>query len=189
MKKEKQKGKIVFCSGEKVILRPLMKGDIEKLLVWFNNPEMTQYLSMNMPMYEKEEEEWLEMLHKRKQTDIVFAIETKKGNFIGTIGLHKIIWVDRIAEVGIAIGEKEYRGRGYGTEALMLLLEYAFNSLNLRKACLTVLGFNKRAYRCYCKCGFKVEGRKRQQFYKNGRYTDEIVMAVFKRNWLTSKKR
>ncbi len=175
--------RIVFCSGKKIVLRPLIKRDIPQLLVWFNDPEVNQYLTGYLPLYEKEEEEWFERLHRDKQTEIVLAIETKKGNFIGNIGLHRIRWTDGFATLGITIGNKHYWGQNYGSDAIMTILKYAFNTLNLRKICLSVLEFNQRAYRCYYKCGFREEGRKKKQYFKNGRYVDEIQMAIFKRDF------
>lgn len=179
----RKKERIVFRSSKRVVLRPSMRKDIKKILVWMNDPEVLQYIRHNFPLYEKEEEEWFEKLGKQKQNDVVLAIETKKGVHIGNTGIHRISWADRIGNIGIFVGDKKYWGKKYGYEAMMLLLEYAFNTLNLRKMCLSVFNFNERAYKCYCRCGFKVEGRKREQYYANGKYHDEIVMAVFRKDW------
>ncbi|MBU2109630.1 GNAT family N-acetyltransferase [Patescibacteria group bacterium] len=181
--------RIFFRKGKKVFLRPVFKKDVPNFLVWFNDPEVTQWLSLTFPINEKEEEEWVENLQKRKPNDFVLMIETKDRKALGTIGLHKIFWQHRIAEIGIAIGEKKYWSKGYGTEATMLLLDYAFNTLDLRKVGLSVLDNNGRAYKCYSKCGFKVIGRRKEQFYKNGKHLDEIIMEVFKKDWQLIFKR
>jgi len=170
---------IIFLQGQKVNLRPLFDSDINDLLRWVNDQEVTQYLTMYLPTYEKEETDWIENLSKCKSNDIVLGIESG-GSLIGTIGLHGINWKDRTGTLGISIGENSYWNKGCGTEAVLLILNYAFKNLNLRKICLSVLGHNKRAKRCYEKCGFKVEGCKRRQVFKNARYVDEILMAVFR---------
>ncbi len=170
--------------GKKIILRPPTKADIPKFLVWFNDPEINGYLNRYLPVYEKDEELWLDNLQKNKETDIVFVMETTDGVSVGTVGIHRIHWKDRTGVLGIAIGEKEYWNKGMGTEAIMLLLDYLLNTLNLRKITLSVLGNNKRGQACYTKCGFITEGCLTRQIYKNGRYVDEILMAVFRKNWL-----
>ena len=68
-------------------------------------------------------------------------------------------------------------------------LNYAFNTLNLRKICSSVLAFNKRSLKYNLHCGYKIEGRKRKQIFKNGKYWDEIILGLFKKDWLTIWKR
>ncbi len=178
-----EKQRIIFLKGKKVILRPLNKEtDLENCVRWMNDKEVIQYIYLFLPMSFQQEEEWFDGLAKRKD-DIQLAIETLNGNYIGNISMG-ISWKDRVAGIGITIGEKEYWGKSYGTDAIMLLLEYAFNSLNLRKICLSVLNFNKRAQRVYEKCGFKKEGCLKEHVYKNGKYVDLIDMAVFKKDFL-----
>ena len=175
---------IEFLKGKRLILRPLLRQDIPYLLRWINDEDVTQYLATYLPMMEADEERWLETLVKDKQTNLVFMIVTTDGKPIGTMGLHHISWQNRVAITGALIGEKEYWGKGYGTEAKILLLNYAFNTLNLRKVCSSVFSCNKRSYAYQVKCGYVEEGRRRRQFYKKGRYWDKILMAVFKKDWL-----
>lgn len=178
-------GRVVFLRGRKTILRPLNKlTDLPKLLVWINDPEVNRYLLSFLPQTVEDEEKWFDSLVEKKNTDIVLAIETRSGKFIGTMGLHRISWKDGVATTGALIGEKRYRGKGYGTDAKMALLNYAFNTLNLRKVCSSVVGFNGRSLAYNFHCGYRREGRRRKQFFKNGRYWDEILLACFKRQWL-----
>ena len=180
--------KVVFARGKKVILRPLRKEtDLEPCVRWFNDPKVTQYLTFYLPLTRHEESEWFDNLGKRDD-ELVFAIGTLKGEFIGTVGFHEIHPSDRTATCGIVIGEKGRRGanweRGFGTDAMMLLLNYGFNTLNLRKINALVFAPNRRSLRCCLKCGYEIEGRRRLQRYRNGVYHDELVLAVFKENWL-----
>ncbi len=176
--------KIVFLRGRKVTLRSLDKEtDLASCQRWVNDAEVRHYLKRYMPVSRQAEEEWFDGLAK-KPNDLVFAIETLEGKFIGTMGLLGIHWKDRFATSGAMIGEKDYWGKGYGTDAKMALLDYAFNALNLRKVCSTVISYNKRSLRCLLRCGYKIEGRRKNQFFKDGRYWDEVVLAVFKKDWL-----
>ncbi len=180
-----EKQRIIFLKGKKVVLRPLNKEtDLKNCTKWMNDQEIGRYLgNAYLPKsLEQEEEEWFDDLVKRKD-HVYLAIETLKGIYIGNISM-AISWKDRNAGLGVCIGEKEYWGKGFGTDVMMLLLEYAFNTLNLRKICLTVFDFNKRAKRVYEKCGFIVEGVSKEHVYQNGKYIDLIEMAVFKKDFL-----
>jgi RimJ/RimL family protein N-acetyltransferase len=130
-----------------------------------------------------EEEKWWERLHDRKN-DHIFAIEAEDGAHIGQMGLHGVDYENRRAVLGIGIGEKDYWGRGYGTDAIQALLGWAFDHLNLNRVGLHVYDFNQRAIRCYEKCGFRREGVVRQAWYVGGQYHDEVVMGILRDEFL-----
>ncbi|MDO8504775.1 MAG: GNAT family protein [Candidatus Liptonbacteria bacterium] len=174
----------LFRRSKRVSLRVITKDNIPKYLEWFNDPEVTQYTSGIFPVSEEEETEWVQNLSKRKQTDVMFAIWTNDGRLIGNMGLHRINYVDGTAVTGAVIGEKDFWGKGLGMEAKMLLLEWAFNTLNLRKINSHVLGFNKRSQRYSEKCGYKIEAVLKDQMFRNGKYEDMVIMSVFKTDWL-----
>ena len=181
--------RVAFLKGKRIILRPLRKEtDLESCVLWLNDPEVTQYIRRYTPLSYDEEEAWFHGLPS-KDNDIVLGIETLNGEFIGVIGLRRINWKDRVATTGTLIGRKEFWNKGYGTEAKMLLLDYGFNTLNLRKICSVVYGFNKRALQYSFKCGYKVEGKRRKQVFKRGKYWDEIILGVFKEEWLPHWKK
>ena len=168
--------------GQKTRLRAIERSDIPTFLRWFNDPEVRQYLSMYLPLSEAQEERWFER-QLEDDSSHVFAIETADGVHIGNVGLHDIDWKNRRALCGIVIGEKEYWNRGYGSDALRTLLRFAFEELNLHRVFLHVFDFNERAIRCYEKVGFRHEGRLRQARFTEGRYVDELVMAVLREEW------
>ena len=181
--KPKRQG-IVFLKGRKVVLRPLnKKTDLEACCRWVNDPTVRQYISTTFPTSIHQEEKWFDDLPNRKD-EIVFGIETIGGKIIGVISLVHIKWHDRTATTGAMIGDKRYWGKGYGTDAKMILLDYAFNQLNLRKICSAVFSFNKRSLRYNLRCGYKIEGRLKKQMFKNGKYRDNILLAVLKKDWL-----
>ena len=113
------------------------------------------------------------------------AIETKKrGEYIGNISLFSVNNINRVAELGIVIGEKRFWSKGCGTDAAMLLIVYGFNSLNLRKIKWRALAFNERSVKCGKRCGQKQEGILREEIFVNGRYVDVVCLAVFKEDFL-----
>jgi RimJ/RimL family protein N-acetyltransferase len=180
----KQNLRVVFLQGKKLYLRPPTKDDIPFFIRWMNDQEVTQFLATFLPITEAGEIEWLEGLQKNQDKDLVFVIvDAKTHKPIGLMGLHRINWKDRTTTTGARIGEKSYWGKGYGSEAKMLLLHYAFHTLNLRKVCSLVLSFNGRSKAYSEKCGYKIEGTLKKQIFKDGRYWDEIHMAVFKKDW------
>ena len=176
---------IKFLICKRVYLRPLLKEDIPLLLKWINDPDVYQYLMSCLPVMEAEEEEWFKHIHRNRERNIVLMMCITDGDKpIGTMGLHGISQKDGTATTGALIGEKEYWGKGYGTEAKMVLLNYAFNILNLRKICSSVLAFNGRSQRYSEKCGYVVEGTLKKQHFANGKYVDEVLMAVFKKDFM-----
>ena len=172
--------------GKRLRLRAIERSDIPAFVHWFNDPEVIRHLTLYMPMSQAEEERWFEQ-HLGDQQRHVFGIETTDGQLIGNIGLEAINWKDRKAELGIVIGEKEYWGQGYGTEAIKTLLEFAFRQMNLHRVSLRVFDDNERARRCYEQCGFKLEGRLREAEFSDGRYRDELVMGILHDEFLQGR--
>jgi len=166
--------------GERVRLRPIEREDLPRFVEWFSDPEVRRYLSMVLPFSLAQEERWFEALLDRleERTLVALTIETLDGVHIGNIGLHNIDWKDRHAELGIAIGEKEYWGRGYGTDAIHTILRVAFHDMNLHRVFLRVHADNARGIRCYQKVGFQMEGTLRESVFQQGAYHDMLVMGI-----------
>lgn len=176
---------VIFRQGKRLYLRPLEKGDLPFFVRSMNDPEVTRFLTICLPVGIEDEEEWFERQRKNRDESLVFAIVLKEGNqLIGSMGFHRIDHLNGTAMTGSAIGKKECWGKGYGTEAKMLLLEYAFNTLNLRKVCSAAYAPNERSIGCLKRCGYKEEGRLRAQHFINGEYVDDVLLAVFRNEWL-----
>jgi RimJ/RimL family protein N-acetyltransferase len=169
-----------LINGALVRLRPNSLDDLERYLVWVNDPEVTRFQGIRYPLSRAAEEEWLkESLGKTSPPEIVLAIETLTDTrHIGSIGLHDIQRENRRAVLGVMIGDKTCWDRGYGTDALQTLLRFAFDEVNLHRVQLLVHEHNARAIACYRKCGLVEEGRLREDWYQDGRYADTIVMGV-----------
>lgn len=174
---------VVFLRGQKVILRPLMKSDMSTVVRWINDPDVREFIEMPFPKTEAEEDEWFRVLG-RDDKNIVLAIETLEGAFIGEMGIHRINWIDRVGTTGALIGNKEYWGKGFGTDAKMILLEYAFHTLNLHKLYSRVIEYNKRSLDYSLHCGYRVEGVRKLHSFKKGKYWDVIELAIFEKDWL-----
>lgn len=180
----------IFREGKRLYFVPLHgdEAEMETVLRWFNDPEVTNFLQFTSPVNRIREKEWYERLYA-DNTQVVVGIRLKRSHrYIGNCGLHAIDSLHRKAEAGIAIGEKDCWGKGYGTEAMELLLDYGFDTLNLHRIFLRVYDFNKRAMGSYKKIGFKQEGTYRDDIFKAGRYYDTHVLSVLEKEWRKRRK-
>ncbi len=173
-----------MLTGEKVNLRTLKRSDIESLLRWFNDSEVIHYVNFHLPMTEMTEEKYIENV-AMSSTDVVFIIEAldDDNKLIGTMGLHGINPKDQNGSFGIVIGEKSHWGKGYGTEATQLIIEYAFHQLNLHRISANVLAYNERSLRMLNNLGFQEEGRQREAMFKNGEFHDIVMFGLLRDEW------
>jgi len=178
---------MITHEGRVARLRPLRASDRERTLSWRNDPEIRDNaLGYRFPVTEVMEEKWIaHALDDQSRTRVIFAIEDRKdGRLVGLIYLTEIDWISRVASFGIMIGDKARQGRGIATDAMHLILRYAFSCLNLRKICLRVADYNTRAQALYDRLGFAVEGRLRQHVYLEDTFHDVILMALFRDDYL-----
>jgi RimJ/RimL family protein N-acetyltransferase len=134
---------------------------------------------------EKKHKEWIE---KQMEQDPVqsyrFSIRTlAEDKFIGDVAIRPN-WAHADGMIGIAIGERDYWGKGYGTDATRLIVQYGFIELNLQRVTLGVHAYNSRAVRAYEKAGFQIEGVIRGETLREGRRTDGLYMGILRQEWL-----
>jgi len=174
-----------MLNGEKVRLRAIQREDLETLCR-FNNDVAVELAGGGDPPYPQSlarlQAEFDADASKGGRDGMGFAIEANE-TFIGQCALFRVDEVSQTAELGITIGDPDYWGRGYGREAIRLLLDYGFRLRNLRKIWLHVHAANERAIRAYIACGFVEEGRQRQHIWSNGRYDDLVLMGVLRDEW------
>jgi diamine N-acetyltransferase len=165
---------------EDVYLRALELSDVDRTQKWHNDPDLYAMLvSPFRHVSHAAEEEWIRRKASYSQTEVQLAICLREGDqHIGNVHLTDIDWVARHACVGIFIGASQYWSKGYGRQAVRLILCHAFHDLGLHRVYLTVLEDNPRAIRTYEKCGFVVEGKLRQHDFKQGRFKDLILMGI-----------
>ena len=157
---------------------------------WGRDTEYLRLLEMEpcIPRSIKTIQAWLEKeLRKDPPSFYLFMIRTLQDDrLIGDIDLGGVDWVNGDAFVGIGLGEREYWGNGYGTDAMRVVLRYAFTELNLHRVSLDVFEYNPRACRSYEKAGFTLEGRAREYLHREGRRWDLIFMGILREEWLSS---
>ena len=171
--------------GEKCYLSPIDTNDAEKFTEWLNDLEVTVNLqTYNTVLNVENEKAFLENLTKTHNYSI---IEKKNDELLGVCGFMDIDQVNQTAEAGIFIGNKNYWNRGYGTEALTLLLDYGFKALNLHNIMLRVYEYNKRAIKTYEKTGFRQIGVRREALYRDLKWHDIILMDIVPNDYYKGK--
>ncbi len=171
---------LTVLTGELVTLRPVEPEDYRALAVFANDVELELLGGGDPPTPTPLASVSATNEQLRENPDSInFAITANEaaGKLIGHCGLWRHDQLGRTVELGITIGDREYWGRGYGREAVALLVDYAFRLRNMRKVHLSVHATNTRAIRCYAATGFVEEGRLREQVWSNGAYVDLVLMG------------
>ena len=171
--------------GNNVVLREFRSEDISGMRAWATDPDVTRYLSNRylMPQTWEQTEEFLRSVLSGSAGGYNFVIAEKGSlKYMGQCGLIKIDHQSRVGTLAIVI-PREHHSKGYGGEAIGLLLAFAFEQLNLNKVELSVIEDNLRAVALYERCGFQLEGRLRQAQYQDGRYKDILAMGALRDEW------
>lgn len=169
-------------AGEKIYLSPMNIEDAEIYVKWLNDFNVTDGLGTSNKITTLEaEKEWILQNSNQYQLAIIRLEDNK---LIGNCGFHGIDQLRQCADVGLFIGDEENRNKGYGQEALNLLLDYGFNYLNFNNIMLRVFAFNERAINCYKKAGFKEIGRRRKAYYLKGKFHDEVFMDILREEYI-----
>ncbi|MDX8046671.1 GNAT family protein [Gracilibacillus sp. S3-1-1] len=172
-------------SSQRISLRKVDRTDAEKYHIWRNDMEVMSYTNLSLDQYTIEDtQHFVESVLMDASSSKSYMIVDNEENL--SIGITSLIHIDgknRNAECIIDIGEKQYWGNGYGKEALSLLLDFAFNELNLHRISLNVFSFNKRAIHVYQSLGFIQEGTSRQALFRNGQWHDIIQMGILQAEW------
>lgn len=155
---------------------------------WMRDSEYWRLMSSGpaVPYSTRSVEQWIE---KDQENDpprgfgfLIYTLEC--GRLVGEIGLDGVRWRDGDTFVGISIGSRDDWGKGYGTDAMRIILRYAFDELNLKRVTLNVFAYNPRAIRSYEKAGFKLEGCQREALHKDGQRYDILYMGILREDWM-----
>ncbi len=176
---------VAFLKGDTIDLRPLERTDVDAILPWINDPDVTRTLLIHRPVNREAEIEFIDRMSKSEHDVALGIVEKATGRLIGATGLHKVDPHTRQCEFGIFIGEPAARGKGYGIEATRLITRFAFATLNMNRVWLHVTAENEAAIGVYEKVGYRREGVLRQALYKEGRYHDLVTMAILREEWDT----
>jgi len=177
--------------GERVRLSSEDPETLAKLFSqWSNDSEYSRLLDWDPARCHsvKNVQKWFEK-DGENPARVFFAIRTLKDDrIIGEIGLNGIRWNHGDCFVGIGLGERKYWGKGYGTDAMKVILRYAFTEMNLQRVTLDVFEYNPRGVRSYEKAGFVHEGRERGTLLREGRRWDVIFMGILRADWLKAQE-
>lgn len=171
--------------GELIRLAAPAEGDAEVFARWTEDAEYLRALDTDYarPMSVAEMGKRLEQFIQDPGT-VEFRIRTLQDDrLIGFVALHTIEWNNRTANLAIGIGDPDYRGQGYGTDALRAVLRYAFHEMNMERVGLNVNENNARAIRAYEKVGFRREGAMRRALLRDGKWQDRIIMGILLEEW------
>ncbi len=171
-----------ILTAQKVRLRPVEESDLTHFRRWLADDELRKWLgSLDKQPSVAEEFDWYSA--KRQDPDtVLWSIDSTEGALLGNAEL-RISVVNRRAAVGIGIFDRDEWGKGYGTEAMRLVLDYAFGELKLNRVELATAVENVRAVRSYEKCGFVREGLLREHCLIDGQPSDSVTMAVLRSDW------
>ncbi|MBT9130894.1 MAG: putative ribosomal N-acetyltransferase YdaF [candidate division WS2 bacterium] len=161
----------IFLKGEKVVLRRVVEEDYPTFLRWLNDPEIRVALTVRYPV----DVAYL----KNRLAEGVYLSIIFEDKLAGYVALKDINQLNQRAYLETVVGG-QHRRRGVGKDALITLLNYAFEELNLHKVLLEVYEFNQTAYELYKKVGFVLEGRLRQNSYKLGKFYDLLIMGMLR---------
>lgn len=177
--------------GKLVRLRPPERAEVPLYARWMMNPLLREYITvryLSLALEEKWFENALEAMRRQPPADLYFVIEVRNDDTpIGMCGLHSLDWLNRKAEFGIVIGEPDYWGRGYGTDATRTVLETGFQWLHLHRIYLFVNEDNLRAIRAYERAGFKHEGLQREAVFVRGAYKNLLMMSILENEFKAHK--
>jgi RimJ/RimL family protein N-acetyltransferase len=183
-----------ILKGELVRLSAVDPEEFSKAFThWRRDSEFMRLIDSGEVMLrsQKDSQKWIEKeIEDQDVNQYMFTIRTlAEDKLLGDIGLSVVNWMSRDAFVGLGIGERDFWGRGYGTDVMKVILRYAFTEINLRRVTLSVFEYNPRAVRSYEKAGFVHEGRMRQFLNREGKRWDMLFMGILRDEWMNLQKK
>lgn len=173
----------VFIEGERIYLREIRLSDANKnYRDWMNDPEINQYLESRFERWSVGKLKQYISDIKRNPDNVFLTIVSRDGNkHIGNIKIGPINRRHRYADVGVIIGEKSFWGKGIAAEAIKLVVDYAFNSLDLHKLTAGAYRCNSRSIKAFQKAGFSIEGVRKKHYLCNGDYVDGVLLGIVRK--------
>lgn len=169
---------MAFLEGKSVILRPFERQDLVHLQLWNNQQQTRAQVGQVYPESQSSADAWFERLQADKQRVWFAVVRKSDGKTVGEAGLLRMYFPWRTTDLTMIIGDQEARSQGLGTEAIVLLMDYAFGYLNFHRISIGVVGFNQRAISFYERVGFKKEGVQRDGYYYDHSFSDFVMMSI-----------
>lgn len=169
---------IISDKANGIFLRMMTYEDTESIVAWRNTERVKSRFLYRGEFTPQTHENWIKtMVETGKVVQMMICLENT-GEAIGSVYVRDIDYANKKAEYGIFIGSEEHSGKGYGTAAAKLMLQYCFETLGLHKIFLRVLADNSRAIGSYEKAGFEREAYLKDEIFLDGRYRDLVFMAI-----------
>jgi UDP-4-amino-4,6-dideoxy-N-acetyl-beta-L-altrosamine N-acetyltransferase len=170
---------MVFAD-EVIRFRAIELQDLESLRNWINDPETARYLAMSWPVSTRDQQDWFEKLRKDSDRKKL-VIELTQGELIGMVSFMNMDYRNRSVEIGITIGNPEYRAKGLASRALNLAVRVLFAEFNFHRIWAEILETNEPCLRLFKQADFEQEGLLRESVYWDGRMIGKIIMAKLRR--------
>lgn len=182
--------KHVFLQGKLVYLRALEEKDLSgNYFQWLNDEEVCRYNSHAIfPNSESGMKAFLDSQHRSKDRVVLAIVDIQTDLHIGNISLQNIDWISRTAEYAILMGDKKYWGKGYSTEASLMMCVYGFIKLNLHRIYCGTSEANIGMQKLAAKMKMVKEGIRRKAFFKNGEYKDIFEYGVLKEEFFSGNE-
>lgn len=171
--------------GSQIRLTALNPTDTAQIAHWYHDSEFHRLFD-GTPFRPRPVQHWERWLDERNQDKNVFIFAIRpieSDKLLGWLELDDIQWTHRTAWIGLGIGDPAQRGKGYGSEAMRLILNFAFDELNLYRVQLTAFSYNTRALALYERLGFTREGAFRQALERDGQRHDLILFGILAPEW------
>ena len=179
-----------FIEGDHIYLREVRVSDVnENYYRWMNDPEITQYLESRFyPNSIETLQEYVKDFQGNKDSIFLAIVLKENHTHIGNIKMGPINWFHRLADIGVMLGEKDSWGKGYASEAISLLAEHAFRTLNLHKLTAGCHEQNQGSVKAFQRAGFEIEGIRKKHGFLNGEYVDSILLGKINNTEKNEKK-
>ncbi|MBC1936217.1 GNAT family N-acetyltransferase [Listeria grandensis] len=172
-----------LLQGEFIFLRPLHPNDLDAYYTMFFNEDVRRLTGTKQAFTYPQIEQYIATKWQESDAILLLICLQDTEEVIGDIAIQDIDTTNRHANLRIAISKTEHQSKGYGSEAMRLMLDYGFGILNLHRIELNVFDYNKQATRAYEKVGFIVEGIQREALFYNHTYHDSITMSILAREY------
>ncbi|WP_044639881.1 GNAT family N-acetyltransferase [Risungbinella massiliensis] len=169
---------VKFLQGEKVYLRPLSLADTDQYFHQLFDHEVRRWTGTQKCFTKEQIHQYIEEKWKDSSSLLLLIALQENDEVIGDIAIQDIDSYNRNANIRIAISNENHQGKGYGKEAMTLMLNHGFGILNLHRIELNVFSYNKRALHVYKQLGFQIEGVQREALFYHHEYHDSILMSI-----------
>ncbi len=167
--------------GNRIILREKRKEDAKYFAYWYNQPDVMFKCGFTEPTSEEME---IKILENESEDSDWYTITDLDGNIIGETGLLRMWPVWHCTDLSIIIPDPAMQEKGYGTEAMQLMIDLAFQKYEMNRIAIGVVAKNTNAVKFYEKIGFKKEGIQEQGYFYENEYSDFIMMRILRNEWM-----